>query len=196
MAMPGAVYKFLYAEYAKLALSTDASDIPAQEALNLRARPGTELPSVAAQPKPDQQFVRTFIEHESRAAETQLFTKTACFLCHQVSQKPLALDEATRTQASLFAVVKPNIPERWFPHARFNHGSHEEVKCEECHHGVRASTRTQDVLLPGIKDCRGCHTANGGHDTVRSDCVLCHAFHDQQTLVPAKKRSIQEILTR
>ena len=67
--------------------------------------------------------------------------------------------------------------DRWFPYARFGHQSHRMLDCTACHHDARTSTRTRDVLLPTIADCRQCHSrATAG---VRSDCQECHTYHDR-----------------
>ena len=45
-------------------------------------------------------------------------------------------------------------------------------------HGDLPSESSEDVLIPGIEECRTCH---GGGDAspplVASDCALCHSFH-------------------
>jgi predicted CXXCH cytochrome family protein len=188
------VYRYLYAEYAKLALSQTPEDKPIQEVFNLRGRPGSVMPSVAAQPKQGEDFTRAFVEKESRDSERKLFTKTACFLCHRVAPKEITPEEAASKQTGLFTVLQPDIPNRWMPHSIFSHGAHEAVKCEECHHGVSESNRTQDVLMPKVGDCTGCHSEEGDHGTVKSDCVMCHSFHDQLTVPEDRKRQIDKIL--
>ena len=85
-------------------------------------------------------------------------------------------------------IVPTQIPDRWFPHAKFHHDAHRLMKCVDCHSapitpalqatqttgldqstensaaGDRArvavfdSTSTGDVLMPGLELCQSCHT--------------------------------------
>lgn len=120
-----------------------------------------------------------------------------CRYCHVVEQR-----ESTGTA---FSVVPPGIPERWWLHAEFDHGSHTMLTCHQCHgrrgaegraEPVSTSELTEDVLLPGIDNCRACHassptstpSASGARAaTFESDsarlngaghrCVECHVYH-------------------
>src|SRR5262249_28142112 len=66
--------------------------------------------------------------------------------------------------------------DRWFPYARSHPEGHRMLDCAACHPAT-TSTRTSDVLLPGIDNCRQCHSrATVG---VRSDCLECHNYHDR-----------------
>lgn len=88
------------------------------------------------------------------------------------------------------------------PEAIFSHGAHEEVKCESCHEGARTSSQTSDVLLPKIDSCRTCHSAAGGvhqsegNKTVKSDCIMCHSYHESLLMDLDKKHSIEDIVAR
>lgn len=88
------------------------------------------------------------------------------------------------------------------PEAIFSHGAHEEVKCESCHEGARTSSKTSDVLLPKVESCRTCHSAlggphpTGGHSTVRSDCIMCHSYHESLLMDLGKKHTIEDIVGR
>lgn len=179
---PDLVYKYLYAEYAKLMLA------PADEEVDsARQRPGSELiaPSNPA-------FARGEIIKLARNAEKELFTRTACKLCHEVS----ALDDVSReSDRSQFKVIEPKVPTLWMPAARFSHAAHEEVACESCHHNVRTSTQTQDVLLPKVQDCRICHSGHTATSKVKSDCVDCHSYHDSLPLEFSQKRSFENIVS-
>jgi len=198
---PDTVYRFLYSEYAKLYLAAK-EDTSIQETFNIRAKPGGRAASVEAQPKVDEDFIRSFVEDESRNAERMLFTKTACYLCHEVSKKDVSDDQLREEGGSRYEILKPQIPEVWMPEAIFSHGAHEEVKCESCHEGARTSTQTSDVLLPKIDSCRTCHSALGGvhptmgNETVRSDCIMCHSYHESLLMDLDKKHSIEDIVAR
>jgi hypothetical protein len=184
-----AVYPALFTEYTKLLL------LKSVEPVEQEPQPGFErtLPGGTGVPKPKAETVNaTLVSTEARNAERQLFTKTACFLCHDFSEKPA--NEQTDTN-SHFHVKKPNIPSTWFPGARFSHGSHEEVSCESCHTATRKSTKTSDVLIPGVKLCRDCHAQEDKQGFVKSDCVLCHSYHDSLGFPDEKKKSIAEYLS-
>lgn len=190
---PDVVYKFLYAEYAKLMLRSDDSP-QAQQSFNQRFKPGQALPSVQAAPATNDDFKQSFVEKESRNSERQLFTKTACFLCHRMLEKPPSDKGVNDNALSKFEVIKPVIPTDWMPAADFNHGSHEEIRCDGCHKGVYESTKTNQVLLPKVGDCRTCHIDTAKHGLVKSDCISCHSYHDQKLVDPKKKRHINAIL--
>jgi predicted CXXCH cytochrome family protein len=191
-AQPDVVYKFLYAEYAKLMLGADDSP-QATQTFNQRFKPGQALPSVESAPSTKDDFKQAFVEKESRNSERQLFTKTACYLCHKMLEKPS--DSGTSDNGlSRFEVIKPQIPTDWMPAARFDHGAHEAIKCGDCHKGVYESTKTNQVLLPKIEQCRTCHVDKAQNGLVKSDCISCHSFHDQQLVPVIRKRDIAEIL--
>src|SRR5262249_40944593 len=86
-----------------------------------------------------------------------------------------------------------SIPDVWYLHAKFDHVSHRAVDCRQCHKNAyafetdgtanpHASTTHKDVLVPGVANCRMCHSpsrtegglAVGG---ARSDCTECHRYH-------------------
>jgi hypothetical protein len=131
-----------------------------------------------------------------------LFTKTACFLCHEVSKRDVSEDQLREEASSQYEILKPQIPEIWMPESIFSHGAHEEVSCESCHAGARTSEKTSDVLLPRVDSCRECHSSlgdshpRGGHSTVKSDCIMCHSYHDSLLMSLDKKHSIEDIVSR
>lgn len=87
---------------------------------------------------------------------------------------------------------KTAIPERWYPHSRFNHGSHRMMNCVDCHDknaaGVKVaeSEATADILLPTLKSCQECHT--GRSEGARNGCVVCHPYHDRRAELPFSAR--------
>ncbi len=179
------VYNFVYAEYAKLFLETERPGSRGE--FVKRFRPGSE-PEVS---NPTLEFTKQFVEQESRKAEQELFTKTACFLCHQV--RPTSLNTPGRSN---YRVLTPHLPSVWMPETIFDHGSHQEVKCDSCHGNVRASSETSDVLLPKISDCRSCHGQMGQTGKVGSDCATCHSYHRPLLLPDNMRRSTHEIVSR
>lgn len=93
-----------------------------------------------------------------------------------------------------WARVDPDIPDRWLPLAWFSHAAHAPINCLECHaaaEGAKApplepltgapdparwTGTTKNIMLPGIEDCRSCHSDAG---RVRHNCATCHAYHDR-----------------
>jgi predicted CXXCH cytochrome family protein len=66
------------------------------------------------------------------------------------------------------------------PYARFDHKSHAQSKCADCH-DVAKSKRSADVAMPAIQSCRECHGGSRpAEKKVTSNCLLCHGFHEQQ----------------
>ncbi len=100
--------------------------------------------------------------------ERPLFVlRGGCAYCHErTGTRPDGLPD----------YAPPRQTERWLPYARFGHESHRLLDCAACHKDAPASTKTSDVLLPALADCRACHTPQVG---VRSDCVECHRYHDR-----------------
>ena len=105
-----------------------------------------------------------------------------CKYCHVVN-------ETNDGSVKDWEVVKPNIPDRWYPHSRFRHDSHRMLRCTVCHEGVADSKSTGDVLMPSIKSCLGCHTnrikpnspnSNAKLVAARTDCVECHSYHNHK----------------
>lgn len=188
-AEPDVVYNFIYAEYAKLFLAD-----PAQQASSNqieRFRPGRDLTLV-----PERSALKSDIEKESRLAEEELFTRTACQLCHEVKPKPVSQEALAVGTESRYKILKPYIYKRWFPAANFDHGSHTEIVCASCHVGIRISTRTEDVLIPIIEQCQACHRSGDEPGFASSECIMCHSYHDPNELADEKKQSIERIVNR
>jgi hypothetical protein len=66
--------------------------------------------------------------------------------------------------------------EPWLARGEFSHVSHRGVRCEDCHAAARASQKTEDVLIPSMKSCTGCHGDSG---TTLDDCAKCHQYHNR-----------------
>lgn len=177
---PNVVYKYLYAEYAKLMLEPESA-----AGDEMRLRPGQGQKAAGAEAA----FVRTEVEERARAAERELFTRTACKLCHEISE---AESNARNAQESRYAVLTPEIPADWMPAARFDHGAHEELSCTSCHAGAPKSEQTADVLMPQKAVCMECHAQNAHAGKVGSDCISCHSFHDALPLDWSLKKDWQE----
>jgi pSer/pThr/pTyr-binding forkhead associated (FHA) protein len=103
--------------------------------------------------------------------------KTKCKQCHDIME----------TRGTRLAVKLPTIRRDWLPGARFSHGKHRLVACEDCHRGARASTATGDVLMPRLADCTKCHA--GGSAQAASSCRTCHGYH----LHPSKQTNMASL---
>jgi len=110
---------------------------------------------------------------KSEQVADELFEVRVCRTCHEITQK----DGPDGAQWGVAAVRQNN---RWMPGARFDHKSHAQSKCSDCH-DVSKSRRSADVAMPTLQGCRECH---GGSTPVEkkvtSNCLLCHGFHEQK----------------
>ncbi len=107
-----------------------------------------------------------------REIEARLF-QSVCGECHELAQKQ-----------GLPQIQKPDMPERWFRHARFSHGAHRVLQCNACHTRASRSRRSAELLLPGIEICQQCHrNADSGwllqEAAAPKNCVTCHVYHEK-----------------
>jgi predicted CXXCH cytochrome family protein len=180
------VYAALFTEYTKLFLLKEGP-MSIQLPKDREMPKGTKGTSVTP-PVLD----TTAIAASARDAERQLFTKTACFECHNVTEKPASEQNDSNSH---YRVPPPHIPNVWYSAARFSHGAHEPFACESCHQGTRKSTKTSDLLLPDISNCRECHVQQNKPGFVTSDCVLCHSYHVSESVPHGDKKDITEYLS-
>jgi hypothetical protein len=176
------VYSFLLAEYTKLLLGKPGADA---QPVPQRLLPGDEKHASVVPPglRP--------VHDAARIAEAELHTKTACVVCHEVTQK----DASAQTHSeSRFAVASASAPSDWFPGARFSHGAHDAAKCESCHEKARTSNQTSDLLMPGIATCKECHAQGHESGRVVSGCQGCHAYHESLPLPEQKIRELDELM--
>lgn len=97
-------------------------------------------------------------EREQRLAAAAAMT-LPCARCHVYD-------------GALMAPVRAALPV--LEHARFTHLPHvQQMQCLACHASVAASTKAEDVNLPGIASCRSCHKPG----RTRDDCAECHRYH-------------------
>ena len=123
-----------------------------------------------------------------------------CGYCHEIRAVSPEINGPTSSdiqlQAPSWEIEPTQIPERWFPHSSFNHDSHRNMNCLECHSradtspksvigqaSVLESTSTGDVLMPSITVCRQCHLSESqrtsGRRSARADCIECHDYHQR-----------------
>lgn len=182
-----AVYPALFAAYTKVILLKDNEAWPNPARDMERLMPGQDVPApmeLAGDSVDD-------VVKSARDAERELFTKTACFLCHSYQEKPAIQQTTVNTH---YEVINPHIPSVWFSKARFSHGSHEEFTCESCHPKTRESSKTADLLLPGTKLCQECHSSVRKEGFVSSPCLECHSYHDALGFPAEKKQDIAAYL--
>jgi hypothetical protein len=119
--------------------------------------------------------------------------KNTCLYCHVLTvageASARAGCEEPRPEASVVDQLKDalkkdklqvaamNMQTRWLPHNLFVHRSHRAFACASCHTRVAANTKSAEVLVPRIADCRTCHRNGGG---ARTACVECHVYHDKK----------------
>jgi hypothetical protein len=115
---------------------------------------------------------RQRIAQQVEAAEKVLYEdKKTCGECHHY--------EGVKDKVVPKRIIPPNVPTVWLPHAKFNHSSHRAVDCQSCHPRADASTRAEDIMLPGIEVCVQCHAlAKSGSGGARQDCTECHRYHN------------------
>jgi hypothetical protein len=151
-----------------------------------KSKPGlaAPLPAIRRLPQPSALTQTANSDSLLAAADHAVFgleAKGLCRKCHHVEitdgrwNVPLVNPEFGELTAD---TSREMIPSRWFTHGQFHHVKHLSMKCEECHKASESS-KTSDLLLPGIADCRKCH---GSDPTaiatgVSAECVLCHDYH-------------------
>jgi hypothetical protein len=123
----------------------------------------------------------TALAEQVTEAEIPLYTSDpdGCMKCHKTdlgSAFPDGPPVVTPTGFYGKAAEPEGSPRRWFPQSTFNHATHRELTCGECHAEASTSQLTSDLLLPGRAICLRCHSQPGGATTA---CVTCHRFHDR-----------------
>ena len=133
-----------------------------------------------AQQQPIASFVRAPGDAKFRAvaSATELFEKTSCVVCHEVTRVPGPGVKGTPSQDMPQWKITPVTPRHaWMPKAEFDHGKHQAARCTDCHAAAK-SHKARDVLMPRIAQCRECHAGQEPVvNKVTSDCGLCHGFH-------------------
>lgn len=176
-------------------LMTYADEHPV-EVVGSSGPPLSRLPNKSSAPAPKDKW--RWVEDELQLIETSVFQSVAgdattpknnaCQKCHLTTND----DSVTG-----FHVVPPNIPMRWLSHSRFDHASHHNVSCIECHHVVSGaksleSVSVEDILMPKLEVCQNCHGATRTLPTQRfgrQNCVECHQYHHVHESHSADARS-------
>ncbi len=113
-------------------------------------------------------------------AEAQ-FTKGVCNYCHQITDTE-STDTESKDIYSRWQVMPVSINDDWYPHAAFDHVSHQTKKedatdtCLSCHDALH-SNKSTDVLMPGINNCLECHADSSIDKKITLNCISCHEYH-------------------
>jgi hypothetical protein len=147
--------------FAREALEGGFNQTNAPTVVRVRRRPGQPItPQERAE-------ALTWARDQARVAIDNLYDGKACSTCHNVSRDP----------QQEWQVQPVRIAGAWFPKARFDHGSHTTMQCDDCH-SAATSSDSSALLLPDIDNCRSCHGGEHAKDLVPTTCIDCHAFHD------------------
>ena len=158
--------------YGYAGMSRIRLDVPQQPRPIFFLRPGQQENTAS--------FVKGPGDARSRAAAsaTELFEKTGCVVCHEVSRVAGPGRTGTPGQDLPQWKIAPVVSQHaWMPKAEFSHARHRASACTDCHAGD-TSKHASDVLMPQIQVCRDCHAGKVAQpEKVVSDCALCHGFH-------------------
>jgi predicted CXXCH cytochrome family protein len=134
--------------------------------------PGEGLLRRAGASEGERQDALRMATRKAQQVAADLFEVRVCHTCHEVAREAPA-----GASVPSWKIAPVRTVNRWMPAARFDHRSHAQAKCTECH-DVTRSKSGNDVAMPGIETCRECH--GGSHPQsgkVTSNCLLCHDFH-------------------
>jgi predicted CXXCH cytochrome family protein len=105
-----------------------------------------------------------------------------CTKCHE-NEDPAMREALANGELPDFTPVR--LTSQYHPMAFFNHAAHEtgDINCSTCHK-AEVSSESADVLMPSITVCRACHDDTSGRTSIASDCLTCHAYHDDDLTAP------------
>lgn len=116
----------------------------------------------------EQQDALRWAETKAQNMIREVIETRTCATCHTVTADP---------DSKFGWVIDPvHQPARWLTLSRFNHASHDTKACGDCH-AAKESEHADEVLLPGIENCRDCHGGAKSEDKYASTCTVCHQFH-------------------
>lgn len=108
-----------------------------------------------------------WVEHEVSRSEQRLGGSGGCRYCHDIKRNPDAS----------WSINNATMRARWYPMSVFRHDSHRMLRCISCH-PAETSSKTSDILMPAIQNCKQCHDpAVAGSSVASSECVACHNYH-------------------
>ncbi|WP_447764582.1 cytochrome c3 family protein [Sphingopyxis panaciterrae] len=122
-------------------------------------------------------YFREVAVRPSRAQDAvrAVFSKGgACYDCHTIFAP---------TSGNSWRVMAVNQTPRFLQKGWFDHDAHKETACADCHTAAPGSKAANDLLVPGLRQCRDCHVGEGGARLVKvktateSPCAMCHEYH-------------------
>ncbi|HNR92491.1 MAG TPA: cytochrome c3 family protein [Dokdonella sp.] len=161
--VPAVVYT-LDEFYARRALEGGYADARAPTIVQERRRPGS--PPLSRQETVE---ALAWARDRSREAARTLFTGKACVTCHTIA--------APSPNNPEWKVAPVRVAGLWYVDAKFSHQRHETMACVDCHAGAETSKGANDLLIPGIDNCRQCHGGAHAAGKVQSTCIACHDYH-------------------
>ena len=159
------VQQVLLGYYSQVALEGGYQDDDAPAVVTRRRRPGQSLTPT------EKRTALEWARFKTLDTTEELFEFRVCHTCHTIDR-----DEQPG-QLPTYSVRPVHIAKPWYPKARFTHARHTTMACDSCHGDVAESESSQDVLIPGIDNCRACHGNENANDRLRSTCDSCHGFH-------------------
>ncbi|HEY4999380.1 MAG TPA: cytochrome c3 family protein, partial [Usitatibacter sp.] len=134
--------------------------------------PGEGLLRRAGASEGERQDALRLATRKAQKVATDLFEVRVCKTCHEVTR-----DAAAKAPDPSWKIAPVSTGNRWMPAARFDHRSHAQSPCADCH-AVSRSKSGDDVAMPRINACRECHGGSSPQTgKVTSNCLLCHDFH-------------------
>ncbi len=146
---------------------------PASSASPFRPARRHKLPTSPADPQ-------AWAHEQSRTTIEEVVRHRICSKCHVV------VEDGTRWQ-----VKTVDLPERWLQASRFTHRPHRTQPCLDCHQAANSES-SQDLLLPGIANCRECHRNADSRKGLATSCVDCHQMHRARGELQSATRARQQ----
>lgn len=112
---------------------------------------------------------RDLLEDSFIKRAASVFEGPVCSTCHDVRR-----DWDKSRPAWIVEPVR--IAQRWLPNSNFSHQEHTAYPCTDCH-DPSPSSSSADILIPGLSNCRRCHSGDQQDRRVSSTCVDCHQYH-------------------
>lgn len=162
------VFEFLLTTYRQ-------KGIPLSAPIKSRSIPGKSDASSGQSPQS--------AEEAARQAETFLFEKGPCQLCHEIEPTKPSNALSPRYHVREISITPSKLILKYPIHS-----THEAFACEKCHSQAPLSSRSSDDLNPKVSDCQTCHQSGASLGYVSSECSLCHGFHKSLKLEPEKQR--------
>lgn len=164
---PDVVIAALRDQYAAMALQSNPTQVVTRNTFLQAPHVVPAAPQVSS--------AAQWVEMRTQAGAEALFAdkKGVCLTCHTISRE-------SRENRWVVTPVRKN--QHWLPVTRFSHQQHNNADCASCH-AAQTSKSSDDILIPGIANCRDCHTsASTGNPHLTSSklvstCNSCHAFH-------------------